>query len=137
MASQYPIAPKLTDKERISDWRIIFEASAEQLRIVENGERQVLQMLPAYINRSIADQVLVQDVVSSVDTVKRALDILSETLDPPTDQYSAMQSLSHTTWQPGERIEDFFFSAKRKAAEAKVDMRFLAPLVSAQLPREV
>ena len=63
---------------------------------MENGERQVL-LLPAYINRSIADQVLVQDVASSVDTVKRALDILSETLDPPTDQYSAMQSLSHTT----------------------------------------
>ena len=72
-----------------------------------------------------------------MDIVKRALNILSETLDPPTDQYSARQSFSHTTWQPGERIEDFFFSARRKAAEANVDMRFIALLVSAQLPREV
>ena len=137
MASQNPLASKLLGNDRIADWRVIFEASTEHLRSAENGERHVLQMLPAYVNRSVADQVLVQDVIKSVETVKAALDILSETLDPPSDQYSAMQALSRITWHPGERIEDFFFSIKRKAVEAKVDMRFVAPLIAAQLLRAV
>ena len=41
------------------------EASTEQLQLAENGERHVLQMLLAYVNRTIADQVLVQDVRNS------------------------------------------------------------------------
>ena len=137
MTTQNPLAPKLEPNDRISDWRVIFEASTEQLRAAENGERHVLQMLPAYVNRSMADKVLVQDVVKSVDTVKQALDILAEMLDPPSDQYSAMQFLSLTSWQAGERIEDFFFATKHKAVEANVDMKFVAHLIAGQLPREV
>ena len=128
MASQNLLAPKLQDNDRISDWRVIFEASTEQLRNAENGERHVLQMLPAYVNRNTADRVLVQDLVKSVATVSEALDILAETLDPPSDQYTAMQHLSRIFWQPGERIEDFFFSTKRKAVEANVDMKFVLRL---------
>ena len=48
-----------------------------------------------------------------------------------------MQHLSRIFWQPGERIEDFFFSTKRRAVEANVDMKFVAPLIAAQLPRDV
>ena len=90
-----------------------------------------------YVNRNTADRVLVQDLVKSVATVSEALDILAETLDPPSDQYTATQHLSRIFWQPGERIEDFFFSTKRRAVEANVDMKFVAPLIAAQLPRDV
>ena len=73
MPTQNPLARKLEPNDRISDWRVVFESSTEQLRTAEDSERPVLQILPAYINRSMTDKVLVQDVVKSVDTVKQAL----------------------------------------------------------------
>ena len=47
-----------------------------------------------------------------------------------------MQALSRVTWQPGVRIEEFF-SLKKLAVEANVDMRFVATLITAQLHRAV
>ena len=49
MVTQNLLTPKLQDSDRISDWRVIFEARTEQLRAAENGERHVLQMLPMSI----------------------------------------------------------------------------------------
>ena len=66
--------------------------------------------------------VSVQYLVKSVETAKHALDILAETLDPPSDQYSAIQFLSRTSLQKGERIEDFVFATKQhKAVEANAN----------------
>ena len=52
----------------------IFEASREQIRAAENGERHVLQMLPAYVNIQLTEYGA--KLVQTVNTVKQALDIL-------------------------------------------------------------
>ena len=137
MATNYPVIPPIGDKERISDWRILFEASTEQIRAQDEGEKRVIQMLPAYINRTFADRECVREVTKTAQTAGEALDALVTTLDPPTDQYSSRQALCRLTWQPGESIDCFFFKVKRLAAESGVDFKFAASLVASQLPRAV
>ena len=56
MATNHPVIPPIADQEHISDWCILFEASTEQIRGQDDGEKRVTQMLPAYVNRSYADR---------------------------------------------------------------------------------
>ena len=83
---------------------ILFEASTEQIRGQDEGEKRVIQMLPAYVNRSYADHECVREVVKTAQTARGALDSLEATLDPPPAQGQALCKL---TWQPCEPI-DFF-----------------------------
>ena len=135
--NQQPVVPPLGQGERIANWRIIFEASTGTIRAQEEGEKRVVQMLPAYINRSFADRECVREVVKTAATVEEALDALSATLDPPSDQYSSRQALCRLSWQPGDSIDHFFFTAKHLASEAGLDFKFVAALVASQLPRDV
>ena len=137
MATNYPVISPIGDKERISDWRILFEASTEQIRAQDEGEKRVIQMLSAYTNRSFADRECVREVTKMAQTAGEALDALVATLDPPTDQYSSRQSLCRITWQPGESIDCFFFKVKRLSAESGVDFKLAASLVASQLPPDV
>ena len=109
MATSQPVIPPLGEKQRIADWRIIFEACTETIRAQEGGEKRVIQMLPAYINRSFEDRECVREVVKSAETAREALDDSATTLDPPTDKYSARQTLCRLTWQPGESIDYLFY----------------------------
>ena len=94
MATNRPVIPSIADQEGISDWRILFEASTEQIRGQDGGEKRVIQMLPAYVNRSYADRECVREVVKTAQTPREPLDALVATLDPPTDQYSWRQPLA-------------------------------------------
>ena len=94
-------------------------------------------MLPAYVNRTFEDRECVREIVKTADTASEALDALAATLDPPIDQYSSRQALCRLTWQPGESIDHLYFKAKRLAAEAGVDLKFVASLIASQLPRDV
>ena len=95
MAAQHSqlVIPVLLKSERIEDWRLGFEAGIQPLVEREDGDRKALQLLPAYINRDIADREAVRDVTKNTPTVKEALDKLSKLLDPPVDQFSALQEL--------------------------------------------
>ena len=67
------VIPALLKRERIEDWRLCFEAATQQLLQVDDGERKTLQILPAYINRDVADREAVRDVTKNTPTVKKAL----------------------------------------------------------------
>ena len=69
--------------------------------------------------------------------MKGALDAIAATLDPPIDQYSSRQALCRLTWEPGQSVDHFFYTAKLLAAEFGVDIKFVASLVASQLPRDV
>ena len=122
MAAQHSqlVIPALLKSELIEDWRLGFEAGIQQLLEREDGDRKFLQILPAYINRDIADREAVRDVTKNTPTVREALDKLSKLLDPPVDQFSALQELGGMQWQPGQEIGEYFFSVKRKAFYAKM-----------------
>lgn len=78
--------------ERIEDWRHLFEAATLHTRGLEDGEKK--QLLPAYINRNIADREAVRDVLRKATTLEEALTSLSQVLDPPMDIFTAMQEVS-------------------------------------------
>ena len=105
MATPYnlPIPPILKG-DRIEDWRLTFEAGTQQLAQGEEGQQRALQLLPAYINRDVADREAVRDVLKLELTVKEALDKLGKLLDPPVDQLSALQESGGMQWQPGSDI---------------------------------
>ena len=111
MAAQHSqlIIPALLKSERIEDWRLGFEAGIQQLLEREDGDRKSLQILPAYINRDIADREAVRDVTKNTPTVREALDKLSKLLDPPVDQFSALQELGGMQWATRSRDWRVFF----------------------------
>lgn len=82
----------------------IFEASREQIRAAENGERHVLQMLPAYVNIQLTEYWC--KTCSNSQYSQTSPRHFAETLDPPQDQYAAMKYPSRIFWQPGESTED-------------------------------
>ena len=112
--------------DRIDDWRLSFEAGTQPLAQGENGQQKALQLLPVYINRDVADREAVRDVLKLATTVKEALDKLVKLLDPPVDQFSALQELGGLQWQPGSDIGEYFFSVKRKAFHAKMGMKHVS-----------
>ena len=71
-----------------------------------------------------------------VGTLKEALDYLAKVVDNAIDPFTAMQELVKFQWQPGQDIGDYFFTAKRKAVPSGITLKFVAALVSSQLPKE-
>ena len=67
----------------------------------EDGEKRAIQLLPAYVNRDIADREAVRDIVKSANSLEEALSYLAGVLDPPMDTFIAMQEVSRLHWQPG------------------------------------
>ena len=59
--------PELRKEERIEKWKPLFEAATAGLRSTEGGTRRALQLLPAYICRSLAERELVLEVVAEND----------------------------------------------------------------------
>ena len=138
MATHHPLTiPPLMKDDRIEDWRLLFEAGVRHIIEAEDGERKALQILPAYINRDIADREAVRDVSKNAPSVKEALDKLAKVLDPPVDQFASLQELGRMNWQPGMEIGEYFFSIKRKAFYAKMGMKHVASILAMQLPRDV
>ena len=129
--------PPLLRGDRIEDWRLHFEAGVQQLLDGEEGVRKALQMLPAHLNRDIADREDVRDVLKSNLPIKETLDKLSKVLDPPADQFSTLQELGRMHWQPGTDIGEYFFTIKRKAYYAKMGMKHVASILTMQLLRDV
>ena len=76
-------------------------------------------------------------VIRKADTLKEALDQLSKVIDNPIDPFTAMQELVQLQWQPGQDIGDYFLLVRRKAAHAGTTLKFVASMVSSQLPKEV
>ena len=103
----------------------------------EIGERKVIQLLPNYVNRLITDMEAVKIVMKRVETLKDALDQLSPVIDNPIDPFLAMQELVKLQCRPGQDIGYNFFLARRKATHAGTTLRFVASMVSSQLPKEV
>ena len=58
-------------------------------------------------------------------------------MTPPIEQYSSRQALCRLTWEPGQSVDHFFYTAKLLAAESGVDLKFVASLVASQLLRDV
>ena len=79
----------------------------------------------------------VKIVKKRVETLKDALDQLSSVIDNPIDPFLAMQELVKLHCRPGQDIGYYFFLARRKATHAGTTLRFVASMVSSQLPKEV
>ena len=90
MATAPITIPPLQKGERIEDWRHLFEACTQHMLGTEEGERKVIQLLPAYVNRDIADREAIRDIVKTAQTVVGALENASKVLDPPMDTFMAM-----------------------------------------------
>ena len=73
MVSAATTLPPLQKGERIEDWRHVFEAATLHIRGLVVGEKEAIQILTAYINRSIADREAVRDVTKNVITLEEAL----------------------------------------------------------------
>lgn len=137
MAAAPITIPPLQKGERIEDWRHLFEACTQHMLGTEEGERKAIQLLPAYVNRDIADREAIRDIVKTAQTVVGALESASKVLDPPMDTFMAMQEVSRLHWQPGQEIGEYFFTLKRKATYAKLGLKHVASLLAAQLPRDI
>ena len=137
MASATSTLPPLQKGERIEDWRHLFEAATLHIRGLEEGEKKAIQLLPAYINRSIADRKAVRDVLKKAVTVEGALTSLAQVLDPPMATFTTMQEVSRLHWQPGQDVAEYFFTLKRKATYANLGLKHVASLLAAQLPRDI
>ena len=137
MAGKFPTIPPLNDSERIGDWRDLFQASVQYLLDETGGELRAIQLLPIYVSRRPAERELVKYVLREKKSLKEALDILESVLDPHIDPYSAMQDLCKLTWKPGDEIDDFFYTLIRKARDARSSLKFVASILSSQLPRDV
>ena len=137
MATAPITVPPLQKGDRIEDWRHLFEASTQHMLAADGGEKRAIQLLPAYLNRDIADREAVRDIVKSANSLEEALNNLAGVLDPPMDTFTAMQEVSRLHWQPGQDIGEYFFSLKRKATYAKLGLKHVASLLAAQVPRDV
>ena len=79
----------------------------------------------------------VKVVMKRAATLKEALDELTKVIDTPIDPFISMQELVKLQWLPGQDIGDYFFLARRKATHAGTTLKFVASMVSSQLPKEV
>ena len=52
MAVRNLLAPKIQENERIADWRVIFEATIEELRTLDNGSNACFKF--TYIDKSLS-----------------------------------------------------------------------------------
>ena len=75
--------------------------------------------------------------MKKAETLKDALNELAKVIDNPIDPFFAMQELVILQWQSGQDIGDYFFLARRKAVHAGTTLKFVATMVSTQLPKEV
>ena len=71
------------------------------------------------------------------ETLRKAIYDLEKVVDNPIDPFPAMQELVKLQWQPGQDIGDYIFKVRRKAIHAEPTLKFVAAMVSAQLPKEV
>ena len=101
MATAPITVPSLQKDDRIEDWRHLFEARTQHMLAADDGEKIAIQLLPAYVNRDIADREAVRDFVKSANTLEEALSNLAGVLDLPMDTFIAMQEVSRLHWQPG------------------------------------
>ena len=137
MAAAPISVPALQKGDRISDWRVLFESGTQHVRPDEASEKKVINLLPNYVNRSVSDTEAVKMVMKKANTLKEALDELAKVIDNPIDPFLAMQELVKLQWQPGQDIGDYFFLTRRKAVHAGTTLKFVASMVSSQLPKEV
>ena len=129
--------PPLQLGDIISDWRMLFESGTLHLRTDEASEKRVIQLLPNYINRSIADTEAVKVVMNKAENLKEALDQLAKVIDNPIDPFNAILELIKPQWQQVQDIGDYYFLARRKAAHAGTTLKFIASMISTQLPKDV
>ena len=91
MATAPITVPSLQKGVRIEE---LFEARTQHMLAADDGEKRAIQLLPAYVNRDIADREAVRDFVKSANTLEEALSNLAGVLDPPMDKFIAMQEVS-------------------------------------------
>ena len=60
MAAASPVVPPLTKGDRVEDWRHCFEAATQHIRALEEEQQKAIQLLPAYVNRDVADREAVR-----------------------------------------------------------------------------
>ena len=129
--------PELPAGERIGNWKPLFVAAVAHLTAQgDKYEKIAVSLLPAYVNRCIAERELCRELVLSVDKVEEAFQILL-TLDPPIDKYASMRTLCRKDWQPGTSIDDYFYILKKLAEESSVDLLFVCNLLVVQLPKSM
>ena len=106
-----PTISPLLDGDRIDDWEPAFRAAVAPCLLATDGEKVIVGLLPAYVNRRPAEVGLVRQLVNSragLDAGFTGLKIL----DPPVDKYGAMQKLCRMNWEAGIQVDDFFYKLK-------------------------
>ena len=105
----------LHQDELIKDWQPLFlEAVIPLLERKEEGK--IIQMLPSFVCRSLAERHIVREVVEGVNSIEEAFHVLIENLDPPSDPRQEMVKLCRSDWQPGQPIDCFFHQLKSAAS---------------------
>ena len=130
------VIPPLRSGDRIEEWETAFRAATSSYLLAEKGEKIVVGLLPAFVNRRPAEVALVRELVATETSLDCAFESL-RTLDPPVDKFSAMQELCRTNWMKGEQVDDFFYALKREARRAETDLDFVCSILCSQLPKEV
>ena len=68
MATAPITVPSLQKGVRIEE---LLDESTQHMLAADDGEKRAIQLLPAYVNRDIADREAVRDFVKSANTLKR------------------------------------------------------------------
>ena len=101
MATAPITVPPLQKGDRIEDWRHLFEASTQHMIAAEDGEQRAIQLLPAYVNRDIADREAVRDIVKSAEQSGRGTQQSSRGTRPPdghVHSHAGSQPIILATW---------------------------------------
>ena len=122
------VIPPLRSGDRIEEWETSFRAATASYLLAEKGEKFVIGLLPAFVNRRPAEVALVRELVATETSLDTAFESL-RTLDPPVDKFSAMQILCRTNWDKGQQVDDFFYSLKREAKQAEADLDFVCSIL--------
>lgn len=128
--------PPLLEGDRIEDWEPAFKAAVAPCLLADGGEKFVVGLLPAYVNRRPAEVELVRELISAGAGLEASFKSL-KSLDPPVDKYESMQKLCRMNWLPGVQVDDFFYALKKMAKQAEAKLDFVCSILCAQLPKEV
>lgn len=95
--------PPLKAHERIEDWQPLFVAATSALA-AHAGERAAILILPFYTCRNKYEREVALVAIRE-ESLEAAFKVLSNTLDPPIDEFEATARFLIMTWGSGVRVE--------------------------------
>ena len=93
--------------------------------------------VPAYVCRGVEEREVARGAVVGKDTLKDTFILMKSRLDPPIDEFEAVQRLNEAKWRPGVQVGDLFYRLLRDVKRAKLNPRYACVLMSTQLTKEV